>query len=61
VRTTGDLAEVIWKDKRDVHMLTNMNNPTAEGNFCDETGYAKKSAVVEDYKRYMSYVDKETE
>jgi hypothetical protein len=38
VRTRGDLMTVVWRDKRDVHMLTNIHNPPAEGNFCDENG-----------------------
>jgi hypothetical protein len=58
VRTRGDLTALIWKDRRDVHMLTNMHNPPAEGNFCDKNGNAQKPAIVEDYKRHMVYVDK---
>jgi hypothetical protein len=49
---------VVWKDKRVVHMLTNIHNPPAEGNFCDEKGNAIKPLVVEDYDRHMGYVDK---
>jgi hypothetical protein len=48
----------VWKDKRDVYMLTNIHNPPAEGNFCDESGNALKPAIVADYNRHMGYVDK---
>jgi hypothetical protein len=42
VRTSGDMTAVVWKDKRNVHMLTNMRDPPAERNFCDESGNALK-------------------
>jgi hypothetical protein len=32
VSTTGHLRALIWKDKRDAHMWTNMHNPPVEGN-----------------------------
>ncbi|GFG33441.1 hypothetical protein Cfor_12401 [Coptotermes formosanus] len=35
-RTNGDLTAVVWKDKRNVHMLTNIHVAPAEGNFCNE-------------------------
>jgi len=35
VKTCGDMTAVVWKDKRDVHMLTNIHDPPKEGNFCD--------------------------
>jgi hypothetical protein len=59
VRTRGDLTALIWKDKRDVHMLTNMHNPSAEGNCCDKNGNAQKPAIVEDYNRHMCFVGRE--
>jgi hypothetical protein len=30
------MTALIWKEKQDVHMLMNMHNPPAKGNFCDE-------------------------
>jgi hypothetical protein len=36
VRIRGDLTAVVWRDKRDVHMLTKVRNSHAAGNFCDE-------------------------
>jgi hypothetical protein len=42
VKTTGELTALIMKDKTDVHVLTNMHNPPAEGNFCDDNGNASK-------------------
>jgi len=38
VRTRGDLTAVVWKDKRDVCLLTNIHDPPREGNYHDEHG-----------------------
>ena len=46
------MTAVIWKEKHDVHVLTNIHDP-AEGNFCDESGNPLKSAIVEDCNRHM--------
>ncbi|PSN50206.1 PiggyBac transposable element-derived protein 4, partial [Blattella germanica] len=54
VRSKHDLTAIIWKDKRGVHMLTNIHNVPAEANFCDSHG----NALIEDYNRHMGYVDK---
>jgi hypothetical protein len=32
----GVILAIVWKDKRNVNMLTNMHRPPAEGNFCNE-------------------------
>jgi hypothetical protein len=32
----GILTSVIWKDKLEVHILTNLYRPAAKGNFCEE-------------------------
>jgi len=37
VRTRGNLTVLVWKDRRDVYMLTNMDPPPEEGNFCDNS------------------------
>ena len=34
VRTRGELTAILWRDKRDVHILTNMHDAPAKGNFC---------------------------
>ncbi|PNF30391.1 hypothetical protein B7P43_G13252, partial [Cryptotermes secundus] len=57
VRVRWNLTALVWKDKRDVYILTNMHCPPAEGSFCDEHGNAIKPATVADYK-HMGYVDK---
>ena len=57
LRTRGDLTAILWRNKRDVHILTNIHDPTAEGNFCDNNGKVKKPQNVEDYNRHMGYVD----
>jgi len=38
--------------------LTNIHDPPAEGNFCDNKGKAIKPQIVADYDRHMGYVDK---
>ena len=57
VRTKGDLTAVVWRDKRDVCLLTNIHDPSTEGNYHDEHGNAIKPAIVADYNRHMGHVD----
>jgi hypothetical protein len=49
---------MIWKDKRDINMLTNLHYPPGEGNFYDEHVNTLKLAIVQDYNRRMVYVGK---
>jgi len=58
VRTRGDLTAIMWRDKRDVRILTNIHDPPAEGNFCNNNGKTIKPQIVADYNRHMGYVDK---
>jgi len=58
VWTRGDLTAILWRDKRDVCILTNIHDPPAEGNFRDNNGKAIKLQIVADYNRHMGYVDK---
>jgi hypothetical protein len=58
VRTRGDLTAILWKDKRDVRILTNIHDPPAESNFRNSNGKAIKPQIVEDYKRHMGYLEK---
>jgi len=57
VRTRGGLTALVWKDRREVYMLTNMDPPPAEGNFCDNSNRPVKPHIVERYNRHMSCVD----
>jgi hypothetical protein len=50
-RTRDDLTAMVWRDKRDVHILTHMRHPPASGNFCDEHGNAIKPEIIQDYNR----------
>jgi hypothetical protein len=52
------LTEIIWKDKQGMSILTNMHKSPAEGKICHECGRFHKLAIVEEYSRYMNYVDK---
>jgi len=58
VRTRAYLTGILWLDKRDICMLTNIHNAPAEGNFCNEGGKAIKPQIVMDYNHHMGYVDK---
>jgi len=57
VRTRGDLVAVVWRDKRDVCLLTNIHDTPTEGNYRDEHGNAIKPAIVADYNCHMGHVD----
>ena len=37
-RVWGNLRSLRWKDRRDVYILTNINAPSVEGNFTNESG-----------------------
>ena len=58
VRARGELTAVLWRYKWDVRILTNIHDPPAEGNFCDNNGKAIKLQIVADYNRQIGYVDK---
>jgi hypothetical protein len=37
-KVKGNMTAIVWKDRRNVNILTNMHSATLEGNFCDEHG-----------------------
>jgi len=49
VRTRGGLTALVWKDRQEVYMLTNMDPPPAKGNFCDDSNRPLKPHIVEWY------------
>ena len=51
-RTKGDMT-ILWRDKRDVHVLTNIQDAPAEGNFCDNNRKAITPLIVADCNRHM--------
>jgi len=57
VRTRGGLIALVWKDRREIYMLTNMDPPPAEGNICDNSNRPMKPHIVEQYNWYMCYID----
>ena len=57
VSTREGLTAFIWKDGREVSMLTNVGPPPAEGRFCDNSNRLLKPHVVGGYNRHMGYVD----
>jgi hypothetical protein len=56
VRTRGNFNALVWKDRRDVYMLTNMDPPPAEGNFCDNNRLVKPQ-IVACCNCHMGYVN----
>jgi len=57
LKTGGGLTALVWKDGREVYMLTNMDPPPAEGNFWDDSNCPMKPHIVERYNRHMGFVD----
>ena len=57
VRTRGDLTAMVWKNKRDMCLLTNIHDPPREGNYHNEHRNVIKLAIVADYNRHMGQVD----
>jgi hypothetical protein len=57
VRTRGGLTTLVWKDRREVYMLTNMDPPPAEGNFCDDSEHTVKPHIVERHNQHVGYID----
>jgi len=51
MRTRGGLMALVWKDGREVYMLTNMDPPPAEGNFRDDSNNPVKPHVMERYNQ----------
>jgi hypothetical protein len=47
-RVRDNLTAIASEDKRDSHILTNMNRPPAEGNFCDKQGKSQIPVLVSD-------------
>ena len=58
VWTRGDLTAILWRDKRDIRVLTNIHDSPVKGNFCNNNGKAIKPQIVVDYNHHMGYVDK---
>jgi len=51
------LTTFVWKDKQEVFMLTNMDPPPAEGNFCNNSNCPVKPHIMEWCNWHMGYVD----
>jgi hypothetical protein len=54
----GNLTAMVWKDRQDMHIMTNTCRPPREGNFFDEQEKAEKLVIVRECSQYMGYVDK---
>ena len=53
VRTMVGLNALVWKDKWEVYMLTNIDPTKAEGNFFDDNSHPMKPHIVERYNWHM--------
>jgi hypothetical protein len=53
VRTRDDMTVILWQDRRDVYLLTNIHGVPEDGNFCDSDGKAIKPEIVTDYSRHV--------
>jgi hypothetical protein len=49
---------MVWKDKRNVNILTNVHSPPAECNLCNEHGEALNLVIVTDHNIHMRCMDK---
>jgi hypothetical protein len=58
VRTSGHLTAILWTDKRDIYILTNIHNDLTERNFCGSNRKAIKPQIVADYSHHRGFVDK---
>ena len=58
IRTRADLTAILWQDKRDICMLTNIHGVPAENNFSSEEGKTIELQIVMDYDHHMGYMDK---
>jgi len=56
VKTRCGLTVLIWKDRWEVYMLTNMDPPPAVGNFCGNSNRPVKPRIVERYIWHMGCV-----
>jgi len=57
VRTRGGFTALVWKDRGEVYILSNMDPPPAEGNFCDDSNRPMKPHILERYNQHMGYID----
>jgi hypothetical protein len=57
IRVRGDLTATVLEYKQNVNLLTNMDHPSAKGNFCDKQGNTLKIPRVQGYNRHMRYED----
>jgi len=48
-KVKGSLTAMVWKDKRNGHILANMHSMPLKGNFCDKHGKAVKPAIIQGY------------
>ena len=55
VRTRGSLTALVWKDKREVYMLTWTHHQ--QGNFCDDRNSPMKPHIMEWYNQHIGYID----
>ena len=55
--TRRGLTTLVWNDRQEVYMLTNMDPPPAKGNFCDDSNHPMKPHTMEWYNRHMRHTN----
>jgi hypothetical protein len=48
-KVSNNFTAIVWREKRNVNILTNMHSPPARGNFCDQHGKALKLTIAQDF------------
>jgi len=46
---------LVWKDRQETYMLTNMDPSPAEGNFCDGSNCPVEPHIMEQYNWHVGY------
>jgi hypothetical protein len=57
VKTRAGLTELVWKNKLEAYMLTDMDLWPAEGNVCNNSHCPVKPHIMEWYNQNMGYVN----
>jgi hypothetical protein len=57
LKSRGFLTALVWNDRRQIYVLTNIDTQPAQGNFCDSSIRPGNLQIVERYKRLMCFVE----
>ena len=57
VRTRGGFTVLVFKDRREVYMLTNIEPPPLDGNFSENRNRPVKPHIMEPFNWHMGYIE----